>query len=130
MILFLISPSESYRFSELLERHAVDTYIEFLEANEELLRGLPAPAVAKEYYANFVYYFQEFQMSTGEGVVPDRDRPEIKSLHDVFVNIIRDEVSFFRCVLSFFFCHLHLVRDDMLEIQTKTLLTFWTLVYL
>lgn len=93
VILFFISPTESYRFSQLIETHAVDTYAEFLEANEALLRSLPVPSVAREYYDNFMYYFQEFQLSAdGESAERTR-RPEINSLYDVFQNILLDEVS-------------------------------------
>lgn len=37
----MISPFLAYNFSELIESHAVDTYSEFLETNEELLKSLP-----------------------------------------------------------------------------------------
>lgn len=92
-MLFFISPEESYRFSSLLENHAVDTYQEFVESNKELLRSLPSPDVAYEYYDNFLYYFYEFQLS--ESAQPDElgRRPEIGSLLDVFQNILLDEVS-------------------------------------
>jgi len=36
--LYIFSPKQSYAFSELLESHAVDTYGEFVDANEELLK--------------------------------------------------------------------------------------------
>lgn len=94
MILFFISPTESYRFSQLIETHAVDTYGEFLEANEDLLRSLPAPDVSQEYYSNFLYYFYEFQLSNkGDNKEEDVRRPVINSLYDVFQNILLDEVS-------------------------------------
>lgn len=94
VILFLVSPREAYRFSQLVEIHAVETYREFLEANEALLRSLPAPDVAQEYFENFMYYFCEFQL-TGEGESVQRmQRPEINSLYDVFQNILLDEVSY------------------------------------
>lgn len=92
MFLFFISPSESYHFSELLEQHAVDTYAEFLESNDDVLKQLPAPDIAHEYYANFLYYFYEFQMSSQDGMGSVRPRPKIKSLYDVFDNILADEV--------------------------------------
>jgi hypothetical protein len=43
--LWLFSPSLAYNFSELIEFHAVDTYGEFVDANEELLKKMPAPKV-------------------------------------------------------------------------------------
>lgn len=97
VILFFTSPAESYRFSQLIETHAVDTYAEFLEANEALLRSLPAPAVAREYYDNFMYYFQEFQLKEEGQSAQRTDRPEINSLYDVFRNILLDEVSAVCC---------------------------------
>eukprot|EP00959_Pyramimonas_sp_CCMP1952_P167917 3509023-Pyramimonas_sp.AAC.1 len=50
VVLWLISPTIAYNFSELIEAHAVDTYEEFLHENEELLKTIPAPEVAREYY--------------------------------------------------------------------------------
>lgn len=50
-ILWAISPSLSYRFSELLENHAVNTYSVFLDENEYLLKELPPSIAAIEYYS-------------------------------------------------------------------------------
>lgn len=50
VVLWMISPTLGYKFSELLETHAVNTYSQFLDENEELLSELPASAVAVEYY--------------------------------------------------------------------------------
>jgi ubiquinol oxidase len=86
--LFFISPEQSYAFSELLEGHAVDTYSQFLEENEATLRSLPVPAVALEYFEDFLYYFDAFQ--TGPGAVR---RPNITSLYDVFENVLLDELE-------------------------------------
>lgn len=84
---FFMSPTQSYAFSQLLESHAVDTYAQFLEENEALLRALPAPEIAEIYFRDFMYYFEEFQMD--EHV----RRPEIHNLYDVFQNIMLDEVE-------------------------------------
>lgn len=91
-MLFFVSPTESYRFSELIEAHAVDTYAEFIEANRETLKSLPAPDVAHEYYENFMYYFYEFQLSNAKLPTVAARRPQIESLLDVFENILLDEV--------------------------------------
>jgi ubiquinol oxidase len=48
--LWAASPSLSYRFSELLEGHAVNTYGQFLDENEDLLKLLPPPIPAVNYY--------------------------------------------------------------------------------
>lgn len=108
MLLFIISPAESYRFSELLELHAVDTYMEFLEANKELLRELPVPDVALEYCKNYMYYFQEFQMTNVEGGKIGRDSLSMTSLYDVFSNIVHDEVR------SLSYLYLSFPRNDFI----------------
>jgi len=88
--IWLISPSLAYNFSELIEFHAVDTYGEFVDANEALLRSLPPPLEAVEYYTgNDLYLFDEFQT----GRAPRSRRPQIKSLYDVFACIRDDELE-------------------------------------
>lgn len=52
--LFLFSPQLAYNFSELIEAHAVDSYSQFLDENEELLKSLPPPLVALQYYRTCV----------------------------------------------------------------------------
>ena len=47
--LWLLSPTLAYNFSELIEAHAVDTYGQFVDENEALLRTLPAPRVARAF---------------------------------------------------------------------------------
>jgi ubiquinol oxidase len=56
-LFFLFSPKYAYMSSELLELHAVDTYKEFLESNEEVLRTLPPTLESYEYmpYASSMY---------------------------------------------------------------------------
>jgi ubiquinol oxidase len=63
--LFAISPSLSYRFSELLETHAVNTYSVFLENNENLLKELPPTFAAVNYYSlgQSDPFYVEFQAS-------------------------------------------------------------------
>lgn len=64
-ILFAISPSLSYKFSELLETHAVDTYGQFLDENEKVLKQIPPSLAAVEYYAVGISdpMFGEYQTS-------------------------------------------------------------------
>jgi ubiquinol oxidase len=86
--LWLISPALAYNFSELIEGHAVDTYGQFVDQNAELLKSMPAPRIAVEYYeAADLYLFDEFQTARE---VRSR-RPQIRSLFDVFSNIRDDE---------------------------------------
>jgi ubiquinol oxidase len=57
LVLFMVSPRIAYLSSELLEMHAVDTYVEFCESNEELLKQLPVTNEAVMYcnYAQNMY---------------------------------------------------------------------------
>jgi ubiquinol oxidase len=49
-LMWLISPTLAYNFSELIETHAVVTYSEFVDQNKATLKTLPPPAVALDYY--------------------------------------------------------------------------------
>jgi ubiquinol oxidase len=49
--LWALSPTLAYKFSELLEGHAVNTYGQFLDENEELLKTLPPSRAAIDYYS-------------------------------------------------------------------------------
>eukprot|EP00245_Coleochaete_scutata_P001861 TRINITY_DN12314_c0_g1_i1.p1 TRINITY_DN12314_c0_g1~~TRINITY_DN12314_c0_g1_i1.p1 ORF type:complete len:503 (+),score=92.32 TRINITY_DN12314_c0_g1_i1:153-1661(+) len=86
--MFLISPKVAYNFSELIESHAVDTYGEFVDANEELLKSLPPSPIAVGYYNGVdLYMFDEFQTSRPA----ESRRVTVNSLYDVFCNIRDDE---------------------------------------
>ena len=61
--LWLFSPSVAYNFSELIEAHAVDTYEEFVEANCERLKTLPAPAIAVQCKVTPIYPTPEYDSS-------------------------------------------------------------------
>mmetsp|Transcript_33058 Transcript_33058/g.72811 ORF Transcript_33058/g.72811 Transcript_33058/m.72811 type:complete len:531 (+) Transcript_33058:108-1700(+) len=88
LIVWGMSPSLAYNFSELIEAHAVDTYAEFAEANKDLLMSMEAPPVAKRYYeAADMYVFDEFQTARQKG----SRRPVVNSLYDVVCNIRDDE---------------------------------------
>lgn len=65
--LFMVSPRTAYMSSELLERHAVDTYEEFCDSNEKILKQMPLTQSALDY------------------------RPNAQTFHDVFVSIANDE---------------------------------------
>ena len=88
LLVWALSPSLAYNFSELIEAHAVDTYTEFAESNKETLKSLPPPFVAKTYYEGpDMYMFDEFQT----GVVRGSRRPIINNLYDTFLAIAGDE---------------------------------------
>lgn len=94
-LLWMGSPSLSYKFSEMLETHAVDTYGQFIDENEESLKGLPPSLVALEYYTVGVAdpMFGEYQTASvsrpHEGV--RKAGMNMQSLYDVFVSIRNDE---------------------------------------
>jgi ubiquinol oxidase len=72
-LVWALSPTLSYRFSELLETHAVHTYGVFLDENEEKLKKLPPSLAAVEYYifgASDPFYaeFQTAALATGKDV--------------------------------------------------------------
>ena len=92
--LWALSPSLSYRFSELLETHAVNTYGQFLDENEQILKKLPPPTAAVEYYSfgtsdPFYAEFQTTAMAEGKDI--RRPGANMKSLYDTFVAIRADE---------------------------------------
>ncbi|KAJ9518719.1 hypothetical protein QJQ45_018695 [Haematococcus lacustris] len=75
------------RSSVYCEAHAVDTYGEFLDANEPLLKSLAPPLVAAEYYRSCdLYLFDEFQTSNATPRTPP-----LENLYDVFCAIKEDE---------------------------------------
>ena len=91
---------------------------EFVDANKELLKSLPPPIEALEYYnGNDMYLFDEFQaqiltiystellvgfkwnraLTFGNAIqtgrAPRSRRPQIRNLYDVFCNIRDDELE-------------------------------------
>ena len=113
-VLWMASPSLSYKFSEMLETHAVDTYGQFIDENEDKLKELPPSMIAVEYYTVGLSdpMFGEYQ--TRHGTVHGGDSSEavasilrgkdgqringvrkpgtnMKSLYDVFTAIRNDE---------------------------------------
>lgn len=67
IIFYLCSPRLAYVSSELLERHAVDTYDQFFEENETILKTMPLTEAAIEYM------------------------PTARNMYDVFRSISNDE---------------------------------------
>lgn len=92
VLLFMVGPQLAYNFSLLVEEHAFVTYSEFVDANKEVLRRLPPPPVAVQYYVEGdLYYFDKFQTAQPDGELPAKRRPPCKNLLDVFTNIRDDE---------------------------------------
>jgi len=94
VILFAVSPTLSYKFSEMLETHAVHTYSQLLDENEEILKKLPPSVAAVEYYSigAFDPLFDEYQTSMPVGTLR-MPRDNIRSLYDVFAAIRDDEAE-------------------------------------
>jgi len=87
--LYLYNPTLAYNINEEIERHAYNTYDQFLKENGEMLKELPAPQVAKDYYRDGdLYMFDEFQTRACEP-----RRPACDTLFDVFTNIRDDEAE-------------------------------------
>ncbi|GFR41184.1 hypothetical protein Agub_g1853, partial [Astrephomene gubernaculifera] len=91
ILCYLVSPVMAYNFMQRVELHAADTYSAFVDRNRALLRSVPPPMVALQYYlAEDLYLFDEFQ--TGSRHSPPR-RPPCDTLLDVFLNIRDDELE-------------------------------------
>lgn len=94
-MLWMASPTLSYKFSEMLETHACDTYGQFVDENAEKLKELPPSLVAIEYYTVGVSdpMFGEYQTASVND--PDREvrksGTNMRTLYDVFVAIRNDE---------------------------------------
>ena len=61
MVLFMVSPRTAYMSSELLERHAVDTYQEFYEANKDILTKMPLTQSAIDYLPTATTFYEVFE---------------------------------------------------------------------
>jgi ubiquinol oxidase len=86
--LYLLNPVEAYNLNQDVEEHAFATYDEYLKENEEMLKGLPAPQAAIDYYVDGdMYMFDEFQTNC------EIRRPVIENLYDTFVAIRDDEAA-------------------------------------
>lgn len=86
--MYIISPSDAYYFTQLIEEHAYHTYDTFLKEHEAELKTQPAPQIAINYYRDGdLYMFDEFQTSHP---IAER-RPKIENLYDVYVAIRDDE---------------------------------------
>lgn len=59
VIFYMISPRTAYKSSELLEMHAVDTYLQFVEENEKLLETMPVPDITDERYNGSIWNLRQ-----------------------------------------------------------------------
>ena len=112
--IYMINPAIAYDLNKYVERHAFETYDEFLRTNGDELKLLPAPKVAVDYYQNgdlsLFDAFQNdvFEKSLSENSVLQKNeimvdldieksiltrRPVVENLYDVFFNIRCDEAE-------------------------------------
>jgi len=94
--LWALSPTLAYKFSDLLETHAVNTYGQFLDENEERLRSLPPSIAAVTYYSYGASdpFFGEYQTTAiAKGVEIRQPGNDMQSLFDVFKAIQADEMD-------------------------------------
>lgn len=93
VLLFLVDPKLAYNFSLLVEEHAHVTYAQFVEENAELLRQVPPPPIAVQYYlSGDLSLFDKFHTGPEHDGQPVR-RPPCGNLLDVFQNIRDDELE-------------------------------------
>ncbi|NJN76683.1 MAG: plastoquinol terminal oxidase [Synechococcaceae cyanobacterium RL_1_2] len=90
VVLYVLSPKSAYRFMELVEEHAYESYDNFLTEHADQLKQEAVPTIAINYYREGdLYLFDEFQTAQ----VPEHRRPTIENLYDVFVAIRDDEME-------------------------------------
>jgi ubiquinol oxidase len=80
IVLFLLSPRIAYLSSELLEMHAVDTYKEFYESNENILKELPITKEAYKYDISANNLYDVFKKISEDEFKHAKSMQNIKSL--------------------------------------------------
>ena len=105
---YIANPAVAYDLNKHVETHAFQTYRSFIETHEEELKSQPAPKVAIDYYMKDTFLFEtcsnsnfEEALKLANGESPETDqpallesrRPDIKTLYDVFYNIMLDEAE-------------------------------------
>jgi len=98
-VVYAFNEPAAYHLSELIEDHAFNTYDKFLKEHGEMLKEKAVPDIARAYYeVDNPFLFELFctvpEPDAGWTVgdsKPAFERPELKSLYEVFVNIRNDE---------------------------------------
>lgn len=95
--IYMFAPRSAYRFMQLVEEHAYNTYDTFLKEHGEALKAQSAPEIAVKYYREGdLYMFDEFQTTHA----PNERRPNIENLYDVFVAIRDDELEHVKTMIA------------------------------
>ena len=91
VVTFFFSPSHAYQFCRLVETHAAATYNAFCIANRQILKKIPAPNVARQYYlctgTEDRFLFDRFHVNDHQKARSTK----CDNLLDTFVNIRDDE---------------------------------------
>lgn len=98
VLVYMVNPAVAYDLNKHVERHAFQTYDDYLTSHGDYLKSQAAPEVAVDYYEKGdLYLFDAFHYT---GLEPHdhalidesmKRRPKIDNLYDVFVNIRADE---------------------------------------
>lgn len=95
VILYMTNPNIAYNLNEAVENEAYETYDKFLGKHTAVLKKIPAPEVAKEYYTGKDMYLFDVMNTSG------KRRPKCKTLYDCFINIRDDELQHAKTMSSF-----------------------------
>ena len=82
LVLFMTSPRLAYLSSELLEMHAVDTYMEFYESNERVLKSLPPTKEAMRYKSDAWNMYDIFKQIANDELQHAKSMKYVRSLPD------------------------------------------------
>jgi len=91
--LYLASPPAAYLFNHEVEKHAAETYSNFLAEKEAELRALPVPEVAALYYSSPT-------QPLVSAAACDNGPRQLSSLYDVFCCIRDDELGHAQTMIS------------------------------
>jgi ubiquinol oxidase len=96
----MTAPAVAYNLNMHVERHAFETYNDFLKSNVDILKSLPAPNIAIEYYQGKdlslfdAFHHSQLKLDTSNPLNNSAlRRPIINNLYDVFYNICLDEAE-------------------------------------
>uniref|UniRef100_A0A7S3Y6H1 Ubiquinol oxidase n=2 Tax=Heterosigma akashiwo TaxID=2829 RepID=A0A7S3Y6H1_HETAK len=85
--IYMMKPELAYSLNKKVEEHAFATYDEFLNENEEMLKQMPVPKVAADYYSKDELFLG--LTTCARRAAP----PALGSLYDVFLNVREDEAE-------------------------------------
>jgi len=113
LVLYMTNPTHAYNLNHVIEEHAFTTYEKFLTEYEDILKALPPPQAAVDYYhddgdAYNMYMFDTMHIDEDLLTTNDDDnnnnkntnsdhhqrrRPRIHNLYDAFAAVRDDEAE-------------------------------------